>query len=129
MEFVIDTSAFSAAQRGDKKVLKILNKATLIHLPQIVEGELRAGYAYGSKRNFFDSQLDKFIGSGTVNVLRFSSKTAVVFGDIYAELRKAGKVLSQNDLWISALCRENNLPLLTLDKDFDFVIDLRIIKV
>jgi tRNA(fMet)-specific endonuclease VapC len=52
-------------------------------------------------------------------------KTARIYGDLYAELRRRGRVLSQVDLMIAALARQRKLTVLTTDRDFEALSDLR----
>jgi tRNA(fMet)-specific endonuclease VapC len=51
--------------------------------------------------------------------------TAVVFSEIFQELRAVGKMLSQFDLLIAAIARQHNLILLTADQDFEPVRGLK----
>lgn len=129
MNFIIDTSAYSQAQRGNKKIIDLLNKAEHIFLTTIVEAELRAGFAFGTKKLENNKLLDKFMSQSNVFTLNISHATTKIFAELYAELRKTGKTIGQNDLWISSLAIENNLPVLTLDADFKNVkaIDLIVV--
>lgn len=121
MNFILDTSAYSAVQRGNLQVARLLNEAHQIFLPAVVEGELRAGFAFGTKTIENNELLDRFLTQRTVSLLYFSPETPKVFVEIYAELRRAGRPIGQNDLWIAALAREHRLPILTLDTDFAYV--------
>jgi tRNA(fMet)-specific endonuclease VapC len=44
--------------------------------------------------------------------------TAQHFGEIDQDLRRRGRILSQVDIMLAALCRELDLTLATTDKDF-----------
>jgi len=121
IEFIIDTSAYSMAQRGDQKIIALLNKAQQIYLPRIVEGELKAGFSFGKQKIENERLLEKFVASDSVTILTLSEKTPDHFAQIYANLRSRGKPIGQNDLWIAALSLEINVPLLTLDSDFGSV--------
>jgi tRNA(fMet)-specific endonuclease VapC len=52
-------------------------------------------------------------------------KTTRIYGDIYMELRRAGRVLSQVDIMVAALARQINLTILTTDRDFGALPDVR----
>jgi predicted nucleic acid-binding protein len=41
--------------------------------------------------------------------------------DMSLELRQAGRPIPANDIWIAALCRQHELPLLSRDRHFDTV--------
>lgn len=126
---ILDTSAYSAVQRGNREVANILNTAQQIYLPTIVVGELKAGFAFGTKRLDNERLLEKFMADPVVSVITLGDKTTIEFAEIYVQLRKDGKTIGQNDLWIAALARENQLPLLTLDKDFEGVDGLELVLV
>jgi tRNA(fMet)-specific endonuclease VapC len=50
---------------------------------------------------------------------------ARIFGEIYMELRRAGRVLSQVDIMIASLARQMKLTTLTTDRDFEALRDIR----
>ncbi|MGH7977296.1 MAG: PIN domain-containing protein, partial [Limisphaerales bacterium] len=50
------------------------------------------------------------------------------YGSIRAVLAKAGTPIPENDIWISALAIEHNLPLIARDAHFDKVAGLQILK-
>src|SRR5438876_11271023 len=52
-------------------------------------------------------------------------KTSRIYGDIYMELRRRGRVLSQVDIMVAALARQRKLTVLTTDLDFEAVPDVR----
>ncbi len=45
-------------------------------------------------------------------------ETARLYGEIRQDLKRRGRVLSQVDMMLAALCRELDLVLVTTDKDF-----------
>ncbi len=47
--------------------------------------------------------------------------TAELFGEIFAGLRKRGKPIPTNDIWIAAQAIENDSSLLSSDPHFGFV--------
>jgi predicted nucleic acid-binding protein len=51
-------------------------------------------------------------------------KTAQIYGDLYMELRKCGRVLSQVDIMVAALARQMDLTILTTDRDFEALPDI-----
>jgi len=53
-------------------------------------------------------------------------KTARVYGDLYQELRRRGRVLSQVDIMVAALARQMKLTVLTTDRDFEALPEIRI---
>src|SRR5580765_1645767 len=123
--FAIDTNAFSLLLRGDTAVAELVSHAELIAMPIVVAAELRAGFAYGGKTKQYGAILDDFLSDPSTALLHISEDTVAVYAELYATARKQGRQLSNNDLWIAALCVQHNYPLLTFDKDFDALPSLR----
>ena len=52
---------------------------------------------------------------------RVDEGTAEAYADVRDELKRSGRPIPGNDLWIAALARQHALPLLSRDRHFDFV--------
>ena len=61
-----------------------------------------------------------------VRLWPLDSETARLYGKIYIELRDKGRVLSQIDMVLAALARQHKLIVLTTDRDFEALSDLRV---
>jgi predicted nucleic acid-binding protein len=127
MKFAIDTSSYSALQRSDPRVDKWFRPDHQLLVPIIVIGELRAGFAYGNKQETNNILLDKFLASSYTEILHTTERTAELFAEVYAELRRIGRPINSNDIWIAALALEHDVPLLTLDNDFSNIAKLELI--
>lgn len=124
MSFTLDTSAYSAFNRGDKRLRAWFKSDVDIIVPIIVVGELRAGFAAGNKRKENEELLQKFLDSSNVNVHTITDKTTLIYSQIYLRLREKGKPIGTNDMWIAAIALELDNELLTLDGGFTNVPDL-----
>jgi len=51
--------------------------------------------------------------------------TARHYGEIYSDLRRRGRALSQVDMMLAALARQMKLTLITSDRDFEALPDIR----
>jgi len=115
---IVDTSGYSEFLRGDARAIAALAGAQEIHVPLIVLGELLAGFAAGSRTQSNREKLDRFMASHRVSLMRPDERTARMYADVYADLRRAGRPIPTNDLWIAALARQHRMPLLTFDAHF-----------
>jgi len=61
----------------------------------------------------------------TYLVLGVDETTAERYAEIREELRRKGRPIPANDLWIAALARQHALPLLSRDQHFDSVPGLK----
>lgn len=118
MRLALDTNAYRAAADGRPKVVEILRRADIIHVPFIVLGELRGGFAAGTQGKRNEAKLTEFLTSPRVRVLLADEQTTHHFGALFAQLRKQGTPIPTNDLWIAALAIQHDLPLLSADRHF-----------
>lgn len=116
---ILDTNALSAAADNDTAVAAILARAEELAIPVIVLGEYRHGIARSRNRTSYENWL-----SGLLNdcmVLDVTEPTTHYYAEISLELKRKGRPIPTNDLWIAALCRQHSLPLLSQDRNFDLV--------
>ena len=120
---ILDTNALSAVADGETSAMELVAAAEHLAVPVIVLGEYRLGIAQSRHNLTYESWLRKWIAA--VFVLDIDEKTTHSYATIGLELKKKGKPIPANDLWIAALCRQHSLPLLSRDRHFDFVSGLR----
>ncbi len=118
---LLDTSAYSALDKGSKEVVYALAQDTYVLFPTITMGELLYGFANGSLRETNEQNLEQFIAQEFVSVIGPTSETAKQYAEIASYARSRGRALSQNDLWIAALAKQHKATLVTYDKDFSHV--------
>jgi tRNA(fMet)-specific endonuclease VapC len=95
-----------------------------LFLPVPAIGELRFG-ALKSQRSLDNFRRIEALIS-RCQVLDARLQTTEVYARLRLDLRKKGKPIPENDLWIAALCVEHDLPLATLDGHFKDIDELRI---
>jgi predicted nucleic acid-binding protein len=100
-----------------------LQRATEIALPVIALGEYRYGIRQSRHRAQYERWLNDVIA--TCRVLSVDEGTTAVYADIRSELKRAGRPIPGNDLWIAALARQHSLPVLSRDQHFDAVRGLK----
>jgi tRNA(fMet)-specific endonuclease VapC len=121
----LDTNAYAAFKRGDAEVLAVLRAAPDILVSTIVMGELLAGFAAGSREARNREELAQFIATPRVRLVPVSEVTADSYALIYSQLRRKGKPIPTNDLWIAASALEHGAALLTFDAHFVAIDGLR----
>lgn len=122
---LLDTNAYARYLAGDDKVLDSLARAGRVHLSVFVLGELFAGFRAGAQEKRNRRILDQFLAKPGVAVLEATQETAEYFGMIKAALRKAGRPIPLNDVWIAAHALETASVLVTYDTHFIAVPGLR----
>lgn len=120
---ILDTNALSAIADNEPAAVRIFSQAATIELPVIVLGEYRFGIAHSRRRNEYEKWLGDLIAA--TRVLPAEDETSSQYAKIRAELKKAGRPIPSNDLWIAALARQHRLPLMSQDGHFDAVQGLK----
>jgi tRNA(fMet)-specific endonuclease VapC len=116
---ILDTNALSAAADREPAALEVVARAERLAVPVIVLGEYRLGIAQSRRRTEYENWLREWMG--TVEVFDIDEVTTRHYAEIGLELKKSGKPIPTNDLWIAALCRQHSLPLISRDRHFDAV--------
>jgi len=119
MKIAIDSNRYTDLCRGEPAVVEIIRGAEEIHVPLIVLAEQRAGFAHGRQREKNERVLARFLNNPGVFVLAPDEQTTRVYADLYAYLRKKGRPIPTNDLWIASLVVQHGLVLFDRDSDFD----------
>ena len=121
----IDTNAYTAFKRGEVAIVNVLQHAPVIIVCATVLGELLAGFAAGQRQSANRGELTKFLNVPRVKVVASTTATADLYALVYAALRRKGKPIPTNDLWIAASSLEHGAALLTLDAHFQNIDGLR----
>jgi len=125
-KILLDTNAYVRFLRGDEKVMVYLAQADSVYMSVFVLGELYAGFRAGGKERENRQILERFLLKSTVTILEATIETADVFGLIMASLRKSGKPIPINDVWIAAHGLETGSILVTYDDHFAVIPGLRL---
>lgn len=123
---LLDTNILIRLLAGDEVVLQRVAESESIKVPSIVLGELFYGAQKSGRRAENLVRVEQL--ASTNIVLPISVGTARFYGQIKEQLRVAGRPIPENDIWIAALAREHDLPLVTLDGHFDHIPDLVIVR-
>jgi tRNA(fMet)-specific endonuclease VapC len=116
---ILDTNALSALLAGDPALGQVLAGTERHHLPVIVIGEYRYGLLGSRFREHLQSLLEILIRESFVLVV--DEMTAETYSQVRHELRQKGRPIPENDLWIAALARQHDQPVVSRDGHFDDV--------
>lgn len=120
---ILDTNGLSAMADGDAGLEPILAQASELAVPVIVLGE----FLYGIVQSLYRQRYEKWLGEviAAYRILRVDEGTAGEYANIRDELKRRGRPIPANDVWIAALARQHSMPVLSRDEHFDFVPKLR----
>ena len=123
---LLDTNAYTGLINGDISVYELITQADVVYMSSIVLGELYSGFHGGSKLDWNCNLLRDFLEKKTIKIIDVTHETAKIFGKIKNELRQKAKMIPINDIWIAAHAIETNATLLTYDKHYAFISNLKI---
>ena len=99
---VLDTSAYSRFRARDFRVRDLIAEAEAVLVPAAVLGELHGGFEAGTRSRENRQALAEFLAEPFVSVIDADASVARQYGRVYAALRRAGRPIPTNDIWIAA---------------------------
>ena len=118
---LIDTNIYTHALRGDQQVVSILRGANKIGISSISLGELLSGFKAGARDAQNRRELMEFLDSPRVEIYTIDEDTAEFYAEIMSRLRKLGKPIPTNDIWIAAIAFQHGLKLFSKDAHFQLI--------
>lgn len=116
-KIALDTGIAIRFLNGDDSINNFLSKYNEIYMPAIVVGELIFG-ALNSKHAEQNLARHKKLIQRT-HILDITENTATIYAKTRLELKKKGKPIPENDLWIASVCIEHKISLISNDVHFD----------
>jgi tRNA(fMet)-specific endonuclease VapC len=123
---VLDTNVVVAHFRNDPELTTRLKAAKATYVPWVVLGELHYGACRAQRREAQLNLIHEFLK--TAMILLSDEKTGEQYGQMKAELAAIGKLIPDNDIWIAAVARQYDLPLVTRDAHFDAVSGIEVLR-
>lgn len=125
---LLDGCAYTAFTRKHGEIERALRRAKEIYFNSVALGELESGFRWGTQREKNERVLAEFRDSNRVRLLGVDEETAGCYADISLALRRAGKPIPTNDIWIAASAMQHGLVVLTTDEHFDHIPQVRVIR-
>ena len=116
---ILDTNAVSAWAEGLATVESALRSANQLVVASVVLGEYYFGIRRTRHRARYEEWLRAYLPFSQIAAV--TSATASECAEFRMELRRTGKPIPLNDVWIAALARQHSLPVLSNDAHFDVV--------
>lgn len=127
MKLLLDTNRLSDALAEVDEVIERLETAEAVHVPVIALGELRAGFLKGARASKNEARLQWFLAQDGVSAIGVDAPVSHRYAEIHRALRKRGKPIPTNDLWIASIAIEYGLALYTRDVHFREVAGLALL--
>jgi len=127
MRILVDSNRYQDFCEGAPEAVQVIRRAVDIMIPFIVIGELRAGFACGTRSHKNEQTLTRFLTSPRVKQLFADEDTTHQYARLFRQLREQGTPIPTNDLWIAALAIQHDLLLFTRDAHFNHLPQLPLI--
>ncbi len=118
-EIALDTSVAIRFLNGNTTITKRVLELPEIILPTVVVGELLFGAENSARPLENLSVYLDFMAACVVAPL--TRETASIYATTRLALKRKGRPIPMNDIWIAAQCLEHGWVLVTDDTDFDYV--------
>jgi tRNA(fMet)-specific endonuclease VapC len=118
-EIALDTSAAVRFLNGDGTITERVLALPEVILPMIVVGELLFGAENSTRPLQNLPRYLEFISA--CRVVPLERETATMYAQTRLALKRKGRPIPMNDVWIAAQCLEHGWVLVTDDTDFDYV--------
>jgi tRNA(fMet)-specific endonuclease VapC len=122
--YLVDTVAAIALLNRDQTIKAAFGSNTQISIPIITLGELYTGAENSGRVEENLRRVDEF--ASDAEIIFCDHETAREYGRISRQLRKKGRPIPQNDMWIAALAIQHNFILVTRDKHFSQIDGLQV---
>ena len=127
MRALLDTNVYSALMRGDDEVGKWVRRCERIHMSAVVVGELLYGFRHGTRYVANRERLGAFLANPYVEFMPVTMTTCERYSLVAASLRRKGRPIPGNDIWIAAHALETGADLLSFDGHYSAVDGLSVI--
>lgn len=121
-KYLLDTNIIIPFLTEDSWVQQKIRQAAEVFIPVIVIGELFYGAKKSTRTAENIAKIEKFMFDNVI--LGCDTETARKYGDIKTQLKKDGRPIPENDIWIAALALQDELTLVSRDTHFGYVAGL-----
>jgi tRNA(fMet)-specific endonuclease VapC len=129
VKVLLDTNTYTLFKSGKSvDAVEVVDFAYEIGLPNVVVGELFAGFHGGTQFQKNVQALEDFLDLPKAKIVHFSDSTPQIFGEQQAKLQKQGIKVPHNDLWIAALAIEHDFIVYSLDKHLKMIPTISVIQ-
>ena len=120
MRIALDTNAYTDWRKTGAWG-EAISTAEEIVVSSVVLGELRFGFAQGSRAALNERKLAEFLASPVVRLGVVGERTTLQYARLKGFLKKNGTPIPENDIWIASCAVEVDATLLTRDRHFELL--------
>lgn len=126
-KLALDSNIAILILNRDSSIIDLLKWIGTYYLPITVCGELLYGAENSARADENLPKYKAFIHKS--KILEINLPIAREYVVVRKKLRKLGRPIPENDIWIAATCKVNKIGLATRDQHFSYVSGLKTVKV
>ena len=125
MTYLVDTHWLVSFLNGRTQAVELLDKLSAdgISVSMVVCGEVYEGFANYPDAQARLAQFDALLE--TVDLITLDRQIAREYGRLRSELRAKGQLIPDNDIWIAATALAYDLTLLSSDRHYERIPELK----
>ena len=124
--FLLDTNIVIAFLTDESTVAERLDDTDEVYVSSTVIGELFYGALNSTNVDNNVTRIEDFLRDAVSLVC--DNMTARIYGEVKALLRRKGRPIPDNDIWIAATAKQHSVLLVTRDVHFEDVDDLPVVR-
>jgi tRNA(fMet)-specific endonuclease VapC len=121
MRVLLDSNAYTQLKKGHARVAELVRSSERVLFSTVVAGELLYGFRHGSRFDANLRELRAFLENRYVETVPVTLTTSDRYSRIAASLRRKGRPIPTNDVWIAAHAMETGADLVSFDQHFELV--------
>ena len=118
MRILFDTNAYVAWKTGHEGVARLLRESERVYASSVVVGELLAGFRLGTRYKQNTRELGELLADPAVVPVGIDNTTADRYARLVVQLRRKGRPIPTNDIWIAAQALQTGADLVSFDAHF-----------
>jgi tRNA(fMet)-specific endonuclease VapC len=123
-DYLIDTNIAIAFLAGEQVVIERVLDANATCMSVVTFGELVYGASYSKQLSQNFDRVDHLLRWATL--LDINQGVAAIYGNVKSALRKIGRPIPDNDLWIASTAKRHGLTVASRDGHFSVVPNLHV---
>jgi len=123
--YLLDSNVIIDHIGGFRRLPDVVAKSEIILLSQIAVGETKVGLDDSRRGHRQRVALEAFFHLPNVVNVMLTSATTELYAKVFRSLREAGRPIPVNDIWLAAQALEHGAVLVTNDRHFEAVANLR----
>jgi tRNA(fMet)-specific endonuclease VapC len=118
---LLDTNAYAAFKQGQAEAVEIIQRTPFLGINAVILGELLGGFAAGTREQQNRAELGRFLQVDRVRFLAVDQDTASFYALVYQNLKRKGRPIPTNDMWIAATAFQHSLAIFSYDNHFSVI--------